>query len=70
MLYSRIAYKRFDDWRSYFFTTSVGASGLAFAIKVWYSSHNLLYGMYAIKHKLSPNLAWNKGLKTLQLHIT
>ncbi|KAL3136320.1 hypothetical protein ABBQ38_005584 [Trebouxia sp. C0009 RCD-2024] len=34
VLYSRIAYKRLDDWHGYFLTTSVGASGLAFAIQV------------------------------------
>ncbi|KAL3147378.1 hypothetical protein ABBQ32_002858 [Trebouxia sp. C0010 RCD-2024] len=34
VLYSRIAYKRLDDWHGYFLTTNVGASGLAFAIQV------------------------------------
>lgn len=37
VLYSRIAYKGFDDWHGYFLKTSLGASGLAFAIQVWYS---------------------------------
>lgn len=34
VLYSRIAYKGFDDWHGYFLKTSLGASGLAFAIQV------------------------------------
>ena len=51
VLYSRAAYKRFDDWRGYFCTTSVGASGLAFAMKVC-TPHTALHGMYAVLDEL------------------
>ena len=51
VLYSRIAYKRLDDWHGYFLTTSVGASGLAFAIQVCYALTHVC--MHAASHHSS-----------------